>query len=70
MDEANKFAGTPVETAEKKVIEWPSAGNGKWWVVAVTGWDGSYTPLYEAQGADSTARKADAETWLAANHPQ
>ena len=47
---------------ERGLVQWTP---GVWWVVEVTGQDGSFTPLYRGQGSTSVARKADA-----ANHMQ
>ncbi len=41
-----------------KVIEWVP---GRWWLVAVTGADGSYTPLHEGKGTTPDECKADCE---------
>lgn len=51
-----------ISAAPRKVIEWVP---GSWWVVAVTGKDGSYTPLYEGQGNTSRERQQDANRWHA-----
>lgn len=40
--------------------------SGNWWVVAVTGKDGSWTPMYEGKGASSHQRKGDCGFWLSA----
>jgi hypothetical protein len=40
------------------VIEWTP---GKWWVVQVTGPDGSFTPLYEGKNRDDAERWASRE---------
>lgn len=49
---------------DRKVIEWMP---GKWWVVEVTGEDGSYTPLHEGQGVTAIQCQADAQGWLERN---
>lgn len=49
MDGLNQQGG-PMET---KVIEWTP---GEWWVVRITGKDGSYTPL---AGPFKSQKKAD-----------
>jgi hypothetical protein len=46
---------------ERRVIEWTP---GQWWVVEVSGRDGSYTPLYQGKGGVGPARKAGAQRWL------
>jgi hypothetical protein len=55
------------------IVEWTP---GKWWVVKVTGQDGSMTPLHEGIGVGATKaerarrRKLDCERWADDNQTE
>jgi hypothetical protein len=60
-----------VDAAPRQVIEWPQAGSGKWWVVAMTGTPDSprYVPLYEGKQRPGPAREAECRRWLEEHPP-